>query len=221
VTRGRARRALLSFRLASGSIIPTSSVTNGLRIGSVMNHRAAGAFLGKYIDESSHQQGRWRDEYGALSSATQSINPEASIEQQSGSAPFINATQATPCPHHEPEQSLPLDQIGVPEATWAWDRDARTGKRKDVATARSAVQRFRFALVTGTVFAALGLGWIGGFYFRGPAPARTALAQTPTCSDHAIDSGETSCVMPKSDREAIQGAPNARKIAAPTATAGG
>src|ERR1700693_3581834 len=107
----------------------------------IMSDRAADASLRNHIDgSSSHQQGRWRLEHGALSSAAQPINPEASIDQKRHSEHSINASQAT-C---------------------AWDHDVRIGNGKDVAvsTARSAAQRLRSALVIGTLFAAFGLGWI-------------------------------------------------------------
>jgi hypothetical protein len=154
------------------------------------------AFRGNHIDgDSGGQVGRWTFEHGAS----------------------IDATQTTPGSYQEPAQCPPLDQIGVPEAALAWDHGIRVGGH-DFA---SRAQRLRPALISVTLSAALALGLVGGFQFLVFAPASTAIEQKPDCSDHALESNATSCVAPKSDREAILSAPKAQKIAAPAAMTNG
>jgi hypothetical protein len=150
------------------------------------------AFRGNHIDgDSGGQVGRWTFEHGAS----------------------IDATQTTPGSYQEPAQCPSLDQIGVPEAALAWDHGIRVGGH-DFA---SRAQRLRPALISVTLSAALAVGLVGGFQFLVFAPASTAIEQKPDCSDHALDSNATSCVAPRSDREAILSAPKAQKIAAPAA----
>jgi hypothetical protein len=125
----------------------------------------------------------------------------------------IDAIQTKPGSYRESRGSLPLDQIRIPEGAFPWDRGGRNFAVR--------AQRFRPLLIIGTLCAALSLGLIGGFQFLVFAPAATAIAHKPDCSDHALDANATSCVAPKSDREAILNAPKVQKIAAPAAMTGG
>jgi hypothetical protein len=153
------------------------------------------AFPGNHIDaDSSHHQGRWRFEHGDS----------------------IDAVQATPGSYREPGESLPLEQIGIPEAAFAWDRGVRIGGRD----AASRAQLLLPVLIIGALSAALALGLIGAFQFLVFAPASTAIEHKPDCSDHALDSKEANCIASKSDREAIPSARNVQKVAAPTAMTG-
>jgi hypothetical protein len=119
----------------------------------------------------------------------------------------IDAAQATPGPHREPERPLPLDQIGILED------DIRI-RRRDVAY---SAQRLRSALLIATLTTALGLALIVGFQFLVFAPAQTAIEHKPKCSDHTPDSGEASCVAHKSDREVVHSGPDYQRIATPAA----
>jgi hypothetical protein len=148
-----------------------------------------------FIDgESSHQRCRWEIEHSAS----------------------MDEPQRTPGSYGEPGRSLPLDQIAAPEADLAWDQHIRIAEH-DFG---SHAQRFRSLLIIGTLCAALSLGLIGGFQFLVFAPASTAIAHKPDCSDHALNSDKASCFGPKSDREAILSAPNVQKVAAPAAMTG-
>ena len=154
------------------------------------------AFPGNHIDgDSSRQDGRWTFEHAAS----------------------IDAAQKTPSSYREPGQGLPLDQIGIPEAAFAWDHGIRIGGREFASRA----QRLRPVLISVTLSAVLALGLTGGFPFLVFAPASTAIEHKPDCSDHALDSDEASCVASKSDREAILGAPSVQNIAAPAAMTNG
>jgi hypothetical protein len=153
------------------------------------------ASRGNLIDgDSSHQRGRREIEHGVS----------------------MDETQTTPGSYREPGQSLPLDQIGMPDAAFAWDQHIRVGGH-DFA---SRAQRLRPLLIIGTLCAALSLGLIGGFQFLVFAPASTAIAHKPDCSVHALNSDKASCIGSKSDREAILSAPNVQKVAAPAAMTG-
>jgi hypothetical protein len=111
-------------------------------------------------------------------------------------------------PYREPAQFPPLDQISVPKD------EIRTIHRRDVA---AGVQRFRLALIIGTLFAAGALGVIGGFQFLVFAPIPTAVEHNPNCSDHAFGSSETRCFTAKSDREAIRIVPKSQQTGDPVA----
>jgi hypothetical protein len=127
----------------------------------------------------------------------------------------IDAAQATPGSYREPGQSLRLDQIGIPEAAFAWDHGIKVGGR-DFA---SMAQGLRPVLISVALSAVLALGLIGGFRFLVFAPASTAIEHKPDCSDRALDSNATSCVAP--DREAILSVPKVQNIAAPAAMTNG
>ena len=153
------------------------------------------AFPGNHIDgDSDHNQGRWRFEH----------------------SDSIDAAQATPGSYRQPEESLPLEQIGIPEAAFAWDRDLRIGGRD----AASRAQLFLPLVIIGALSATLALGSVGAFQFLVFAPASQVIEHKPGCSDHALDSNEANCVASKSDREAILSAPHVQKVAAPTAMTG-
>ena len=125
-----------------------------------------------------------------------------------------NAVQAAPDSYGESEQRSSLDQIAVPE-------DYIRTRRRDVA---SGVPGLLPALVLCALLGAAGLVFFGGSHLLVFAPARTALAQpNPNCPAQALDSIETGCIAPKSDREAAlrMATPNAQTIAEPTATTGG
>jgi hypothetical protein len=148
------------------------------------------AFPGTHIDgDSSHHQGRWRFEHGSC------------------------AAQATSGSYRQPGEPLPLEQIGIPEAAFAWDRDVRIGGRD----AASRAQLLLPVLIIGALSATLALGLVGAFQFLVFAPASLVIEHKPDCSDHALDSNEANCVASKSDQEAILSAPHVQKVAAPTA----
>jgi hypothetical protein len=126
-------------------------------------------------------------------------------------------TQATPGSYRESGQ-LPLDQIGMPDAAFAWDSRLRVAGHDFVSHA----QRFRPLLVIGTLCgAALSLGLIGGFQFLVFAPAATTIALNANCSDHVLDANAISCLDSKSDRDAMPRAPEVHEIAAPAAMTNG
>jgi len=148
------------------------------------------AFPGNHIDgDSSHHQGRWRFEHGDS----------------------IDAAITTPGSYRQPGEPLPLEQIGIPEAAFAWDRDVRIGGRD----AASRVQLLLPVLIVGALSAALALGLIGAFPFLVFAPASQAIEHKPDCSDHALDSNEANCVASKSDREAILSAQHVQRSPLP------
>jgi hypothetical protein len=137
------------------------------------------------------------------------------FSHQQGRRGFEDAAQPTLGSYREPD--LPLADIAVPEAELAWDPDLKIGRRD----AEFSAQRIRTVIIIGTLSATLALGLIGGFQFLVFAPASTAIGHKADCSNHALDSDGASCVASKSDREAIFSAPNAQKVAAPTAMTSG
>jgi hypothetical protein len=148
------------------------------------------AFTGNHIDgDSGHHQGRWR---------------------------FEQADSVDVASYRERGESLPFEQIGIPEAAFAWDRDVRTGGRNAAPRARLLLP----VLIIGAVSATLALGLVGAFQFPVFGPASTVIEHKPDCSDHALGSNEANCVASKSDRETILSAPHVQKVAAPTAMTG-
>jgi hypothetical protein len=139
----------------------------------------------------------------------------AAFSHRQGRWGFEDAAQPTSGSYREPD--LPLADIAVPQAELAWDHDLRIGRRDGGFSA----QRIRIVLIIGTLSATLALGLIGGFQFLVFAPASTVIGHKSDCSDHALDPDSASCVASKSDREAILSAPNAQKVAAPTAMTSG
>jgi hypothetical protein len=141
-TNGIQIKASLRSRLTSGSIIPSKIHDLWIAPESpIMNDITASRET--HIDgESSHQRCRWELEHGAN----------------------IDETQTMPGSHREPGQSLPLDQIGMPDAAFAWDYHLRIAGHDFVSHAR----RFRPLLILGTLCGtALSLGLIGGFSVSG------------------------------------------------------